>query len=92
MKSFLEPPKSPPSAVRYGRVPKRSREREEGVGVGDTAASREAENKQLAIYDIILTISQAHHANCQYTEERTRALVRKPIIFVSRGCGLVPVN
>ncbi|ROT61881.1 ecdysone-induced protein 78c [Penaeus vannamei] len=69
-------------SVRYGRVPKRSREREgDGRGEGSEMVAREVENKQLAIYDIILTISQAHHANCSYTEEKTRALVRKPIIF-----------
>ncbi|XP_045126523.1 ecdysone-induced protein 78C-like isoform X3 [Portunus trituberculatus] len=74
------------TAVRYGRVPKRSRERD-GDGRGDAGSgaaegvSREVENKQLAIYDIILTISQAHHANCAFTEEKTRALVRKPIPF-----------
>ncbi|KAG7169548.1 Ecdysone-induced protein 78C-like [Homarus americanus] len=69
-------------SVRYGRVPKRSREREgDGRGEGSEVVSREVENKQLAIYDIILTISQAHHANCAFTEEKTRALVRKPIIF-----------
>ncbi|XP_066940333.1 ecdysone-induced protein 78C-like isoform X3 [Macrobrachium rosenbergii] len=72
------------SAVRYGRVPKRSREREGEIrGEGSEVMAREVENKQLAIYDIILTISQAHHANCAYTEEKTRALVRKPIIFNS---------
>ena len=78
------------SAVRYGRVPKRPREREENrscegivVGMTEPNISRDAENKQLAIYDIILTISQAHHYNCAYTEDKTRALVRKPITFVS---------
>jgi len=40
---------------------------------------REMENKQLAMYDLILTISQAHHAHCSYTEEKTRGLLRKPI-------------
>ncbi|XP_066940332.1 ecdysone-induced protein 78C-like isoform X2 [Macrobrachium rosenbergii] len=71
-------------SVRYGRVPKRSREREGEIrGEGSEVMAREVENKQLAIYDIILTISQAHHANCAYTEEKTRALVRKPIIFNS---------
>ncbi|CAL4111576.1 unnamed protein product [Meganyctiphanes norvegica] len=70
-------------SVRYGRVPKRSRERD-GDGrspESSEAITREVENKQLAIYDIILTISQAHHVNCAYTEEKTRALVRKPIMF-----------
>lgn len=39
------------------------------------------ESKQLALYDIILTISQAHHAHCSYTEEKTRGLVRKPALM-----------
>ena len=89
-----------PLAVRYGRVPKRSREREGventrgvcdsgGIVVGMTDTSQvvsrggEMENKHLAIYDIILTISQAHHYNCGYTEDKIRSLVRKPISFVS---------
>lgn len=74
------------TAVRYGRVPKRSRER----GGEETAApaarvsssdaeQSDAETKQLAVYDIILTVSQAFHANCGYTEEQTRGLVRKPL-------------
>lgn len=73
-------------AVRYGRVPKRSRERGEENRVTQSEAvqsARDVENKQLAMYDIILTISQAHHANCAYTEEKTRGIVRKPAIFVS---------
>lgn len=78
------------TAVRYGRVPKRSRERSGGgesenrVTQSDADEStRELENKQLAMYDIILTISQAHHAHCAYTEEKTRGIIRKPAIFVS---------
>ncbi|RWS30791.1 ecdysone-induced protein 78C-like protein [Leptotrombidium deliense] len=69
----------------YGRVPKRSRERGEENKVSASSESeicaREVENKQLAMYDIILTISQAHHANCAYTDEKTRGLIRKPAIF-----------
>ncbi|XP_049961830.1 ecdysone-induced protein 78C-like [Schistocerca serialis cubense] len=71
-------------SVRYGRVPKRSRERsgEEAaatrVGTSDAEQS-DAESRQLAVYDVILTVSQAYHANCGYTEEQTRALVRKPL-------------
>lgn len=34
----------------------------------------------MAVYDVILTVSQAHHANCGYTEEHTRNLVRKPLV------------
>ncbi|KAJ4429555.1 hypothetical protein ANN_21724 [Periplaneta americana] len=72
-------------SVRYGRVPKRSRERsgEEPatatrVSTSDAEQS-DAETKQLAVYDVILTVSQAFHANCGYTEEQTRGLVRKPL-------------
>ncbi|XP_076345217.1 ecdysone-induced protein 78C-like isoform X2 [Tachypleus tridentatus] len=71
-------------SVRYGRVPKRSRERNDESRVTQAEAdqsAKEIENKQLAMYDIILTISQAHHTNCAYTEEKTRSLVRKPAIF-----------
>ncbi|XP_022247854.1 ecdysone-induced protein 78C-like isoform X2 [Limulus polyphemus] len=71
-------------SVRYGRVPKRSRERNDESRVTQAEAdqsAKELENKQLAMYDIILTISQAHHTNCAYTEEKTRSLVRKPAIF-----------
>ncbi|PNF41215.1 hypothetical protein B7P43_G01472 [Cryptotermes secundus] len=73
-------------SVRYGRVPKRSRERSgedsaapaPRVSSSDTEQS-DAETKQLAVYDVILTVSQAFHANCGYTEEQTRGLVRKPL-------------
>jgi len=102
-------------SVRYGRVPKRSRERtstgssevtsnssDNGVSSPETANSSSAlpvplvsgelspnnhdspnsvESKQLALYDVILTISQAHHAHCSYTEEKTKGLVRKPLIM-----------
>lgn len=74
------------TAVRYGRVPKRSRERstEETSRVTTTEQEQsDTDSKQLAVYDVILTISQAHHANCGYTEEHTRNLVRKPLILPS---------
>lgn len=92
-------------SVRYGRVPKRSRERG-GSSSSTSSVSGSEENRvstsvsssdhggtsspeiiaksdstSLAIYDIILTISQAHHAHCSYTEEKTRGLIRKPAIF-----------
>ncbi|XP_075228918.1 ecdysone-induced protein 78C-like [Lycorma delicatula] len=81
-------------SVRYGRVPKRSRERsgedtarvtptENSEPVTPAAATptdwESGDMKSLAAYDIILTISQAHHANCEYTEDQTRGLIRKPI-------------
>ena len=109
-------------SVRYGRVPKRSRERSAGssgseenrvtsnssdhgasspeAGItgspggginnstnsnspGSVSGLREMENKQLEMYDIILTISQTHHAHCAYTEEKTRGLIRKPAAVFS---------
>lgn len=63
-------------------MPKRSRERstDEASRVTITEAEpSDSESKQLAVYDIILTVSQAHHANCGYTEEHTRNLARKPL-------------
>lgn len=82
------------SAVRYGRVPKRSRERLEEqqqrvVSSGQQQQQQQLETEQLessrelALYDLTLTIAQAHHSHCAYTEMRTRGLVRKPAIFVS---------
>ncbi|XP_043239972.1 ecdysone-induced protein 78C-like isoform X2 [Amphibalanus amphitrite] len=71
-------------SVRYGRVPKRSRERcelEGRVPSSDDDQSRDMETRQLAIYDVILTVSQAHHAHCSFTEEKTRSLTRRPAVF-----------
>ena len=104
-------------AVRYGRVPKRSRERggstagDDGstaladarspltfadpsttdssdscVGGATTASigvGVETDSRQLLIYDTILTVTQAHHAHCAYTEEKTRAVVRTAVHVVS---------
>lgn len=118
-------------AVRYGRVPKRSRERGGSTGGGGLGGGEDGgtshspvgfadpstpdssdscgqlqqqqhqqpvqqqqqqaqqqqrdptESRQLAIYDTILTVSQAHHAHCAYTEEKTRNLVRSPVTIVS---------
>lgn len=79
------------AAVRYGRVPKRSRERmeEQQQRVVSSNQQQQIESEQLessrelALYDLTLTVAQAHHAHCDYTEMRTRGLVRKPAIFVS---------
>ncbi|KAG8194308.1 hypothetical protein JTE90_004536 [Oedothorax gibbosus] len=77
-------------SVRYGRVPKRTRERMEENRVSSQSDSqqsqaeqsmRDLESKELAIYDLTLTVTQAHHVNCEYTELRTRGLQRKPAIF-----------
>lgn len=74
-------------------MPKRSRERSgedttrvpttdttELVTPANTTPEWETSDiKSLAAYDIILNVSQAHHANCEYTEEQTRGLIRRPI-------------
>ncbi|RZF47127.1 hypothetical protein LSTR_LSTR005205 [Laodelphax striatellus] len=122
-------------SVRYGRVPKRSRERPGGVeetsnsqgatrvsttttssnpsptggvvgevppsplapttttvlvtsggGVGAVGVTsvvvgdwEPSDARSLAAYDVILSVAQAHHANCEYTEEQTRSLIRRPL-------------
>ncbi|XP_030765678.1 ecdysone-induced protein 78C isoform X2 [Sitophilus oryzae] len=38
------------------------------------------DSKQVALYDVILEVSQAHHANCNYTDERTRSLQKRPFL------------
>ncbi|KAL3843210.1 hypothetical protein ACJMK2_021155 [Sinanodonta woodiana] len=66
-------------SVRYGRVPKRSKSQDEQhVTSTDTSLDPTSiENKQLAIYDIILNVSQAHHTNCGVTEDKVKVLQRK---------------
>ncbi|XP_043480248.1 ecdysone-induced protein 78C isoform X3 [Leptopilina heterotoma] len=45
------------------------------------ADQSDVDEKQLAIYEVILRVSQAYHAHCVYAEESTRDLVQKPIII-----------
>lgn len=48
-------------------MPKRSREKstdEPSRVTTSDADQSDAETKQLVVYDIILSVSQAHHANC----------------------------
>ncbi|KYM88218.1 Ecdysone-induced protein 78C [Atta colombica] len=45
------------------------------------ADQSDADVKQLAVYDVIHQVSQAHHAHCGFTEESTRGLTRKPMII-----------
>ncbi|XP_014261640.1 ecdysone-induced protein 78C isoform X2 [Cimex lectularius] len=72
-------------SVRYGRVPKRSRERsggEERVSTSDSSSGAtppDPETTSTPAYDLIVSVSQAHVANSDYSEENTRCLVRKPI-------------
>ncbi|CAH1396609.1 unnamed protein product [Nezara viridula] len=67
-------------SVRYGRVPKRSRERsgEERVSTSDSSATP-PDPESCPAYELILSVAQAHASNCDYTEEATRSIVRKPI-------------
>ncbi|XP_023290352.1 ecdysone-induced protein 78C [Orussus abietinus] len=45
------------------------------------ADQSDADAKHVAVYDVILAVSQAHHAHCGFTEESTRGLDRKPMII-----------
>ncbi|XP_050311892.1 ecdysone-induced protein 78C isoform X2 [Anthonomus grandis grandis] len=100
-------------SVRYGRVPKRSRERSlednpsrvsttapDVVSVSPSPTASEpatpsptmttvstpplividSELKHTPMYDIILGVAQAHHTNCNYTEEKMRNLQKKTLV------------
>ena len=73
-------------AVRYGRVPKRSKSQEDhNVTSSDSSQEQSAlESRQLAIYDVILSISQAHHAHCSVTEDKVKNIVRRHFTLVSK--------
>ncbi|KRX63435.1 Nuclear hormone receptor E75 [Trichinella sp. T9] len=91
-------------SVRYGRVPKRSRDRmQEDVRVtsmtGESEVDNEVEKHQLALYDIILSVSQAHHSNCNYAEDKVRNLSHRPMHFpierrftMTNGERLIPIG
>ena len=66
------------TAVRFGRVPKRSKSMEESqvTSSDPTLDPTSLESKQLAIYDIILNVSQAHLANCGTTDDKLKTLQR----------------
>ena len=49
----------------------------------DQSSAVDVDSKDLALYDTILTISQAHHANCPYTEDKIKGLAKKPIFLVN---------
>ena len=76
--------------MRFGRVPKRSKSLDEQrVTSTDANLDQTAlENKQLAIYDIILSVSQAHHAHCGVTEDKLKTLERKhsTLVMYSGSC------
>ncbi|KAK6973991.1 ecdysone-induced protein 78C, partial [Biomphalaria glabrata] len=73
-------------SVRYGRVPKRSKGQEEqSVSSSDSSQDQSAlESKQLAIYDVILSISQAHHAHCAITEDKSKNIVKRHATLMTK--------
>ncbi|ESO91576.1 hypothetical protein LOTGIDRAFT_122023 [Lottia gigantea] len=74
-------------SVRYGRVPKRSKSQDHDQRVSSTDNLQEQtalESKQLAIYDVILSISQAHHAHCAVTEDKMKNFTRKNATLVEK--------
>ncbi|XP_012935301.1 ecdysone-induced protein 78C [Aplysia californica] len=73
-------------SVRYGRVPKRSKSQEDqSVTSSDSSQEQSAlESRQLAIYDVILSISQAHHAHCAITEDKIKNIVRQPTTLMTK--------
>lgn len=73
-------------AVRYGRVPKRSKSLDDQrIGVADSSQDQTSiESKQLEIYDTILNVSQAHLANCALTEDKLKMQQRKSVSLVSQ--------
>lgn len=42
------------------------------------------ESRQLAIYDVILSISQAHHAHCGLTDDKIKNIPRTAATLVSK--------
>lgn len=71
-------------------MPKRSRPQSEGGEKEDARVSTsdsseplpsmpEPDSKSVAVFEIILSVAQAHQAHCEYTEEQTRGLLRKPV-------------
>ena len=48
--------------------------------------------EHLAIYHLILTVTQAHNANCLYTDEKIRHLNRHPAILVRTVNGNIEIS
>lgn len=73
-------------SVRFGRVPKRSKSMDEQcVSSTDLGMDQSAlESKQLAIYDIILNVSQAHLANCGVTDDKLKSLPRRHATLMTK--------
>lgn len=71
--------------MRYGRVPKRSRERAESLestgsadGLSEAPVEVDPAVEQQQLLDMIAGVTAAHRAHCNYTEEATRDTVRRP--------------
>lgn len=73
-------------SVRFGRVPKRSKSMDEHlVSSSDSILEQSAlESKQLEIYDVILSVSQAHLANCGLTDDKLKSLERKHATLMTK--------
>ena len=71
-------------AVRYGRVPKHSKSQDDrSVSSSDSSLDQSAlESRQLAIYDVILSVSQAHHTHCAVTSDKVNGIHRKSATLV----------
>ncbi|VDM43968.1 unnamed protein product, partial [Toxocara canis] len=76
--------------VRYGRVPKRSREdaaeaRDGCLSVLDgdveSGCAHEVTGNKSAVFDIILSVSHAHKANCNYVDEKVKNMQPRAIHF-----------
>ena len=67
-------------SVRYGRMPRRSRSQDV-----PTSTTANPQPDQLALYDLILTVSQAHHAFCPFTEEKVKSVKKIPFSLVSEN-------
>ncbi|KHN74826.1 Nuclear hormone receptor E75 [Toxocara canis] len=77
-------------SVRYGRVPKRSREdaaeaRDGCLSVLDgdveSGCAHEVTGNKSAVFDIILSVSHAHKANCNYVDEKVKNMQPRAIHF-----------
>lgn len=79
------------AAVRYGRVPKRSLSGEDQSvsttqpveGHPKVEEAVPDGNCQMAIFDVIYSISHSHTAHCSETEDKVLAMAKAPVTLVS---------
>ncbi|XP_054706889.1 ecdysone-induced protein 78C-like [Uloborus diversus] len=73
-------------SVRYGRVPKRSRERmEEGGRAAVVSSLQPDQEENKGIYEFAEAVIAAHDANSHFTLDKTRNIVRKSITLIVEG-------